>query len=368
MSASPYMLNLYAVLAARRDAVIAKWRSIVEGTIAPESISTIELVDHLPNFLDEVIAALRSNDGPSAPARGVEDSATAADHGEQRLRLGFSLDAVVREYGALRDAFVAVALEAGVTIAPAEAQQIFDSTIGGIAQAVSEYSRQRDAELQRHHNEHVAFIAHELRNPLSSSMSAFELLERKGHLPPELHAVGALSRGLHQILELIDHSLNVARVATGIELHRESTPVRLLLDEAVHAALGEAEDKGVTIQADDGAEARLYVDRRLLRSALGNLVRNAVKFSKTGGAIAVRTRIERDRVVIEVEDCCGGLPPGGIEAAFAPFERLGSDQPGFGLGLAIAKQAIDAHNGSIRVHDLPGRGCIFSVELPVVLS
>ena len=62
---------------------------------------------------------------------------------------------------------------------------------------------------------------------------------------------------------------------------------------------------------------------------------------------------------------CGGLPPGKVEEAFAPFVRLDSRQSGFGLGLAIAKQAVDAHGGSIRVQNMPGKGCVFVLELPV---
>jgi signal transduction histidine kinase len=70
---------------------------------------------------------------------------------------------------------------------------------------------------------------------------------------------------------------------------------------------------------------------------------------------------------VEVEDTCGGLPPGRVEEAFAPFVRLdhAHDQPGFGLGLAIAKQAVDAHGGTLRVQNLPEKGCIFCIELPV---
>ncbi len=69
-------------------------------------------------------------------------------------------------------------------------------------------------------------------------------------------------------------------------------------------------------------------------------------------------------MVIEIEDCCGGLAPGQVEKAFAPFARLDARESGFGLGLAIAKQAVDAHGGSIRVQNLSGKGCIFVLELP----
>ena len=112
-------------------------------------------------------------------------------------------------------------------------------------------------------------------------------------------------------------------------------------------------------------DERLDVDERLVRSALGNLLRNGVKYTSPGGVVELRGHIANGRAVLEVEDCCGGLEPGKVEKAFAPFVRLDSNQSGFGLGLAIAKQAVDAHGGSIRAQNLPGKGCIFVLELPV---
>jgi signal transduction histidine kinase len=99
-------------------------------------------------------------------------------------------------------------------------------------------------------------------------------------------------------------------------------------------------------------------------SALGNLLRNAVKYSHPDTCVEVRGRVADGRVVIEVEDACGGLAPGQVEAAFAPFVRFDERQSGFGLGLAIAKQAVDAHGGTIRVQNLPDKGCVFVLNLP----
>ena len=76
-----------------------------------------------------------------------------------------------------------------------------------------------------------------------------------------------------------------------------------------------------------------------------------------------RQRIDH-RVVFEVEDECGGLPVGSIEKLFDPYVQVGKDRSGFGLGLAIAKQAVDAHQGSLRVHNIVGSGCVFVLELP----
>jgi len=91
-------MQLHEALSANQPEVITRWRANVEGTIAPDSVLPIELVDHLPKFVGEIIAALREQAGLRPGGPSPETSPTAAGHGEQRLRLGFSLDAVVREY------------------------------------------------------------------------------------------------------------------------------------------------------------------------------------------------------------------------------------------------------------------------------
>jgi signal transduction histidine kinase len=362
-------MALHDVLGAKRDEIVQRWKREVQGTLAPEAMPTLELVDHIPEFLDQIIAVLRADVVEFLPSGQLPEDggSTAAGHGAQRLRLGFSLDSVVREYGALRKAIVDTATEAGATITLREFDVLFNATIEGIAHAVSEYSHRRDAELVRQANEHFAFIAHELRTPISSAMMAFELLKSTTELPAS-RTVGAIDRGLHGATELIDRTLQTARVASGVELRRQETTLKTLFDDVEADAVSEAESKGVEIRVSAASDEPVLVDPRLVRSALSNLLRNGVKYSHPGGLVELRGNIANGRVAIEVEDCCGGLPPGMVEQAFAPFVRLDSRESGFGLGLAIAKQAVDAHAGNIRVQNLPGKGCIFVLELPAGLQ
>jgi signal transduction histidine kinase len=106
------------------------------------------------------------------------------------------------------------------------------------------------------------------------------------------------------------------------------------------------------------------VDRQTLASVLANLLQNAVKFSKPGGTVRLTTRVVDERVLIDVEDECGGLPPGKAEDLFRPFEQRGADRSGLGLGLAICLRRVEANGGRLRVRDVPGRGCVVTVELP----
>ncbi|MEO8554868.1 MAG: sensor histidine kinase [Kofleriaceae bacterium] len=358
-------MALHELISLRRDEVLLRWRALAQGTVAPEAMPAPELIDHLPEFLDEIIEALRADAGLSSETDTADRGKTAEGHGIQRLQLGFSLDSVVREYGLLRDSIFATAISSDAAPSYREIQVVFDCTIAGIAHAVSEYARQRDAELLRLANEHFAFIAHELRNPLSSATLAFESLNVRGLLPTVGREVGALERGLQQTNELIDQTLRAARVASGIELRREWTTLGALFEEVEMGAISEAQARGIEIQVALPDDVRVHVDVRLIRSAVGNLLRNAVKYTHEATSVALRGSIANERVVIEVEDCCGGLEPGKVEQAFAPFVRFDTKQTGFGLGLAIAKQAVDAHGGTIRVQNLPGKGCVFVLDFPV---
>ena len=354
-------MALREILAGRRADVMRRWLAAVQGTFVPAAMPAIELVDHLPHFLDEMLAAMR--DGSSAPVS--EEASSAAGHGEQRLRLGFSLEAVVREYGALRNAVVECARDAGEELTSQETQVLFDCIISGIAHAVSEYARQRESDTLRQANEHLAFIAHELSTPLASATLAMQILTSKGTVVSSAREVRILEHGLLRANELIDQTLRIARVTSGIELQKEWTTLAGVFADVHTGATLAAEDKGVIVDVEITRDDRIHVDIRLLRSAVSNLVRNAVKYTHDQSQVFVRGDIANGRAVIEIEDRCGGLEPGKVEQVFAPFVRLNSTESGFGLGLAIAKQAVDAHGGTLRVQNMPGKGCVFVLELPV---
>jgi signal transduction histidine kinase len=105
-------------------------------------------------------------------------------------------------------------------------------------------------------------------------------------------------------------------------------------------------------------------DRQILAAAIANLLQNAFKFSRPGTTVSLRARCVDSRVLIEIEDECGGLPPGQTEALLQPFVQQGTDRTGLGLGLSICSKAMKAISGDLRIRDLPGKGCIFTIDLP----
>jgi signal transduction histidine kinase len=133
------------------------------------------------------------------------------------------------------------------------------------------------------------------------------------------------------------------------------------------AASMEASSRGLALTVtpvQSGVEVR--ADRQLLAAAVTNLLQNAFKFTRANGHIWLRISPTDARVRIEIEDECGGLAPGVADDLFRPFEQRGSDRTGLGLGLSISRKSVEADGGEIYVRELPGTGCVFTIDLPRV--
>ena len=119
-------------------------------------------------------------------------------------------------------------------------------------------------------------------------------------------------------------------------------------------------DHGVPIE--DGVA--IQADRGVLASALLNVLQNAFKFTRPHTTVTLRVVANLERVLIEVEDECGGLPSGEADGLFRAFEQRSADRTGLGLGLAFSRWAVEASSGRISARSLPGRGCVFTIDMP----
>ena len=200
---------------------------------------------------------------------------------------------------------------------------------------------------------------------MTAARTGIEVLRRER---PEdarlLHLANVVSRNLARLSQLLDNELTELRLRMPRTVHLEGIKGEQLVRELVEEAAPLADASGIRL-ATELETIVLEADVRLLRSALSNLIVNAIKFSRRDGTVIVRLRRIEARARFEIEDECGGLPPGTVERIFDPFVQFGSDRSGFGLGLAIARQAVQAHDGNLAVHNLEGKGCIFLLEIPV---
>lgn len=345
----------------RRAEIIQRWIDSVRPPLAIESLPRELLVDSLPEFIDEMLAILR---GGEARGEGLLLH-MGAEHGKQRFALGFDPSEMVREYSLLRGVLYSLFEESGFVPTLAEMRALSHFLDLGVANGVAEFVRVRDLQMDEQASEHLAFLAHELRNPLTSVHLALHSLSRD---VPESRrrSVEVMERGLAMATDLIDSQLVELRLRAGSRPSFVEIEAREFLSDAIEGVRPNAESKGQSLALDVQTDIPFAGDLRLLRSVLRNLLGNAVKFSEEGAVITLRAKKVMGRLILEVEDRCGGLPKGMAEKMFNPYVQFGRDRSGHGLGLAIAKQAVDAHTGTIRVHDLPGKGCNFIVDLPLV--
>ena len=179
------------------------------------------------------------------------------------------------------------------------------------------------------------------------------------------NTAAVLGRSLTTLRDVVDRTLSEVRLAAGNQ-QRERVSVTAFLDDIATTAMLHSEYRNIRLTIAPGDSAwTVEGDPQLLTSAVMNLLHNAFKYTRPGGDVVLRARADGDRLVIEVEDECGGLPDT-KEDIFRPFgERRGRDRSGLGLGLSIARQAIRVHGGDIRVRNMPGQGCVFAIDLPL---
>jgi signal transduction histidine kinase len=209
-----------------------------------------------------------------------------------------------------------------------------------------------------------AFLAHEVRNLVNVAILSLDVLKATGEgVAGDKGQV--LRRSLNDLRTLINRSLSDVRAEHG----RDVIAVNDFISEIEAAATLEAQARGIRLivpSVPDGLVVE--ADRLELAAALRNVVQNAVKFTRPGTTVDLRVRPSGDRVRIEVQDECGGLPGGRSEDLFRPFEQRGHDRSGLGLGLAFSRRVVEASGGTVSVQNLPGHGCVFAIELPLALG
>jgi signal transduction histidine kinase len=163
---------------------------------------------------------------------------------------------------------------------------------------------------------------------------------------------------------IVNRSLAEVRLTQGVQ-NREQILVARFIDELAPAAVLEAHARGVALTVaaiEDGIA--IEGDRQVLASVVGNLLQNAFKFTRPRTAVTLRVGATAERVLIEVEDECGGLLTANGNELFRPFEQRHADRTGLGLGLAFSRWGAEANDGRIYACNLPDRGCVFTVDLP----
>jgi signal transduction histidine kinase len=345
------------------------------------SATELQLANGIPLFLEQLIRTLEVEkaDEPEESLRisgasGGDAAAlsemgvTATAHGKQLLKLGYSVDQVVHDYGDICQAITDLAVERDAPFSVDQFRTLNRCLDNAIADAVTAFVVQRDAmaavQQSAEVTEKLGFLAHELRNSLQTATMAFTALE-SGKLSIAGSTGALLKRSLVTLTALVTRSLVEVRTAAGEPHRHELFALCDFVAEARDTASLDASSRGCTfvVMPVDGALA-IRGDRDRLISALTNLLQNAFKFTGAHTEVTLKAYASGDRLLIEVTDHCGGLAPGVSDAMFKPFTQRSTDKSGLGLGLSIAKRNVEADGGFLTVQDQPGRGCVLTMSLP----
>ena len=352
---------LHEFIAVHRDEIIRRCRAKVATRSIPPPTEA-EINHGVPVFLDQLRDALLLGELTS-PAI----NRSAIKHGHDLLRQGFTVSQVVHDYGDVCQAITELAVELNTPIRTEDFRTLNRCLDDAIAGAVTEYGRERNQsginDESARGNERLGFFAHELRNLLNTAMLAFEVL-KTGNVGVAGSTGTVLHRSLMASRALITRSLAEVRLTQGIQ-NREQFLIADFIDEIASASTLEANARGVSLTVtpvEDGVA--IEADRQVLTAVVGNLLQNAFKFTRPQTIVTLRVGASTERVLIEVEDECGGLPSEDVNELFRPFEQRGADRTGMGLGLAFSRWGAEANDGRIHAHSLRGRGCVFTVDLP----
>jgi signal transduction histidine kinase len=346
-----------------RVEILARSRARERGPQAAVATEEAEPTQALPSFLEQLGEALRKTSADEVIDHG-EIASIASEHGGQQFQQGLTVGQVVHEYGDLCQVITGLAVEHDVAVSLDEFRTLNSCLDDAIAGAVTAFTRRRERAIASERTKRLGVLAHEMRNLLNVAMLSFESIKR-GFAPAGSTSPSALhDRCLLRLHTLIDRSVANARLEAGTQ-SLESLPVWEILEEAKIRGSMMAQTSMIKfVVTTIDRTVRVETDRQVLAAAVASLLQNAFKFSPTGTIVSLRAKSTASRVVIEIEDECGGLPPGKAETLVRPYVPQGAGRPGSGLGLSICRKAVNEISGELRVRDLPGRGCVFSIDLP----
>lgn len=354
---------LYEFVTTYRDAIITRAREKLTARPWP-SASAQELENGVPLFLTQLSETLRLESTGAATPHGAIGSA-ATRHGSDLLALGFTVSQVVHDYGDICQAVTELAIEQNAPITTEEFRTLNGCLDTAIAEAVTEHARMTAASRSTEDSERSGHLAHETRDLLNTAILAYQSLKR-GTVAINGSTGAVLGRSLMGLRDLVDSTLSDIRIAAK-QQRRERVSVTPFLNDIAIAGGLHAEARGLRFALEPGdPEWAVAADPQLLASAVTNLLNNAFKYTPPGGRVVLRARTAEDaRLLIEVEDECGGIPDGEGDPFQSFGKQRGRDRTGLGLGLSIARKAVRAHGGDIHIRNTPDKGCVFIIDVPL---
>ncbi|MBK9288443.1 MAG: sensor histidine kinase [Flavobacteriales bacterium] len=366
------MSKLASLVRQEKEALLTRWRSRVRELPSAAHLDIPTLNDHIPDLLDE-LAAVLEEPTEQVIVETMRDG-SPPDHGVQRLEDGFDITEVVSEYSILRGCVHDLAWENGL---PLEGKpfhvlnRLLDEAIG---LAVKTYADQRALEVKQRRQEYLAFVAHDLRNPLTAISLAAGVLELNLQGTGD-HESGQMIKTLHR--NVVQLETLVAKVmeensASGgddegnVETVKRSFDLWPLVEAIVHAMKPVATTAGTALLNHVPEELVVLADSGQLRRVLQNLITNAITYSP-GGTVEIGGLLNEADSLVEcwVSDTGKGIAADRLDKVFEKGEGDNERAESTGLGLAIVKSFVEGHGGEVRAESVEGQGTTIRFTLPL---
>lgn len=362
-----------------RARVAVAWHDDTTGelrTVAQSEGGELPRVPAVDEVLRDVVTAGRPRLARLPPCPGADapppvESLTAAPllAGERRLGV---LVAFAHDGTALDEADLQLLTLVAAQAAPtAEAARLHAELVGAHEKLIQ--ANELLARQSRRKSEFLSAMSHDLRTPLNAILGFSELLLGHGSRAVDPSRLRTYAQHIHaggqHLLGQVDQLLDMAKVEAGrMELRRTAVDVAAIIEDVRETVRPLAQKAGIELGGGAPTGLTVSADEEKLRRILLNLVSNAIKFTPSGGHVAVAASGDPDRVVFRVVDDGIGIPETEHERIFEEFRQLESGIPGrqagTGLGLALVRELARLHGGRVWVKSEPGRGSTFFVELP----
>jgi two-component system, OmpR family, phosphate regulon sensor histidine kinase PhoR len=371
-SANGHLKKFAGIIQQHRDELLKEWRTRVRQLPAAQHLDIPTLNDHVPNLFDELTQELMSGGTESVFDLQLHDSAKI--HGGLRLRAGFDILEVVAEYNILRELVSDVAERQNIDIT-GEPNRILNRVMDrAVALAVDSYAKEKALEIQQRREEHLSFVIHDLKTPLSAIHAAGLILETSlaqenpdpGRLGNMVDIVRRNAQRLNALITTASQEQYNLAASTAEEMKVAHSEFDLwpLVQAMVWDLRALVENVPVQLINSVPENCVVHADPVLITQVFQNLLSNAIKYTARGEIVVGAMPAEMNKVRCWVRDTGAGIPADRLAKIFEKFETDPKKKGGLGLGLPIVKQIVEAHGCQIFVESEVGRGATFSFTLP----
>ena len=352
-----------------RDQLLTRWRELVREVPSAKHLDVPTLNDHLPSLLEELAEALETQSDETI-AEALRDGSPLA-HGLQRVQDGFDIVEVVAEYNILRGCVHDLAQANGFSL-QGRAFHILNRVLdGAIGYAVESFATEKALEVQQRREEYLAFVAHDLRTPLSAMSLVARVLDKAAIASGNAETarmIKSLQRNVKHLETLVSKILEEKtnlQTEIGIKLERRSFdlwPMVEALVHDIHPVAGTGSTQLINMVPED---LEVYADASLLRRIFQNLIANAIVYTPRGEVrIGAEPGATEGAVDCWVTDNGAGIPAELLDKVFEKGAGDPEKDGSTGLGLAIVKTFIEAHGGTTSAESELGAGTTVRFSLP----